>query len=246
MNKPGKSAYWKYAALLPLFSLVSLCARSQGMYGFEFGVGRPSFWIAGRIDHERFTPSGAPTATVNYLAHAEGHLYFGAGIQVAQYMFDYIYTFHSSSQQVNHKSTFALLPVSIDLAMGKKRSVHSYFSLSPGFLLDGSQQTTVPYYNSFSTRYTSDGISRTLLRLGFGFRERILLRKSRLEITIDEGYSFMTGNLTETDPDIYGYGNSKSLHPGYFYLMTGLQRKFKSRPRTTPNAQPQPAISHGK
>ena len=205
-----------------MFSLLPFISFSQGMYGFEGGVGYCTSY-KGYI---------TPAAEGYYLHKITQHFFAGGSVSFQRYSF--LRDMHQDAGSivfgdiisVRQKSSFLFLCPKIDYAIGYRKIWHVHIAGGPGFFVGGTQ-----YYNQYQPLWTSGGIPYgadtaannttfnipdIIFRGSIGLSERIPTL-GYWNIMLSQEFTFMPGNLGKNGP---------ALNTGYFALTVGVMHKY--------------------
>jgi len=195
---------------------------SQGMYGFEAGLGRATLGRA-------YT---TPVLSGYVLMKLSRSFYLGAALSHQRYSFYYDYKKPAGSLNyddvisIRNKSSYLLFTPKIDFGIGYRKYLHLFATFGPGLLMGGRQisYTLTPYQTlptgttatDTSARYTSGDMPNFISRYTLGASWRIPTGRY---------WNIMAGaecSVIPTSLTRYGPG----LKTNYFCLTVGIMHKY--------------------
>ena len=208
--------------LLILFIVsVNLDAISQGIYGFDGGIGSVSDYNGKYL----------PTCSANYLKMVIPHVYLGCTIDCRFFSFNY----SDLSQQyadpnygnivnIDHKSSYIFFSPLIDVSIGEKQIIHLNCNVGPGFYLYGSETTkyltnSLPGTNVYNYINTSNHNSNVIYQYSFGISESIPT-KGYWSIKFSQQYCILGMDLNS------GYSTGPALRSDYYSFTVGISHYY--------------------
>jgi hypothetical protein len=204
--------------------LLLLCsvARSQGMYGFQGGVGYTTSYKS------HITP-----AFEGYYLYKAGHrIYAGGSVFFQKYSFtDEVTTGgpvnYGDLISITQKTSYAFISAKVDYGIGYRKHVHISLAFGPGLLLGGSQYANehLPYWTTASGVpfgadtagvNTSYNIPAVIYRAALGISERISTG-GYWNIMLSQEFSFIPVNMSKNGPP---------LNTGYISFQVGIMHKY--------------------
>jgi hypothetical protein len=211
----------KQFILLTFFSFFALGCFAQGMYGFEFGIGKAS------ISKSYVTPE----FTGYCLVKLSRTFYLGGAMSYERYSFDHSYNQSSANVvpgeviSIKQKSSYLFFTPKVDVGIGYRKYYHVFASFGPGILLSGKQWSNKiePYVNpSGSTTmdttaiYTANNLPVLVSRYTIGASRRIPTNRY-FNLMVSAEYSYIPTNLTTHGP---------ALKTNYFCITIGVMHKY--------------------
>ena len=197
----------KRIILLLLLSFFATQSYSQGLYGFEAGLGKAT------LKKSKITPAFEGY----YLKRFTRSIYVGVSLFFERFSFTY-YNDKLTPGNVNYgdllsfnkKCSYLFLTPKFDLGIGYRKYWHASFAFGPGLLLGGQQHSNrfEPFWTSPGaygrdtvTFYTNYNIPLTQLQCRLGVSRRIsTLAYWNIMFSLD--YTYMPRHISVGPPDL--------------------------------------------
>ena len=213
----------KRTILITLLSSFATVALSQGMFGFQAGMG----FGTGYTSKKTLAVEGY------YLKKLSPRIYVGGSIFFQRYSFlntivkDTANLTYGETLSVSQKSSYLFFCPKIDFGFGYHKYIHAALSFGPGLYLGGNQYTTQfqPFWtNTSGSSYGADTISyntsynvpKVIYRLGVGISERIPTLRY-WSIILSQEFSYIPGYISEGSP---------KLNTAYISFQVGIMHKY--------------------
>lgn len=213
----------KSGALVVLFCLVTTTSFSQGMFGFQAGIGRGT----------AYTPNKTLAVEGYYLYKVTPHFHMGASLFFQRYSFlntlvkDTANLNYGEVLSIRQRSSYLFFCPILDIGFGYHKYVRAAISFGPGLYVGGNQ-----YYNQFQPAWintagysygrdtvsynTTYNIPQVLFRVGLGLSERIPTYRY-WNITLSEEFTYLPRYISNGAP---------KLSTGYISFMVGIMHKY--------------------
>jgi len=213
----------KRIILLLFLSCIAVHSFSQGMYGFEGGLGKT-------MSYKSYL---APELQGYILTRINRHLYVGGGLGFERFAFLYnsgvapVNTNYGEVISVRHRSSYLFFSPKIDLGIGYRKYLHLKLSFGAGLYLGGSAWTN-KYEQAFTTSsaitFTADTASANtsyntptlIYQYGAGLSERIPTR-GYWNIILSEDFGYMPKSFDKT---------VSNLRTNYISFSVGIMHKY--------------------
>ncbi len=204
-------------------ALFSIACYSQGMYGFEGGLGKTMSYTSHLVPELKAYVTGSITR----------HIYVGGGVSMERYSFLYasnvapIAANYGQTINIRNKSSYLFFSPKVDIGIGYYQYLHLNLSAGAGVFMGGSQWTnryqqifTTP--SSLSFRSDTAGYNTTasmptlVFRYGAGLSERIPTH-GYWNIILSEDFGYLPRSFDK---------NFDGLKSNYISFSVGVMHKY--------------------
>jgi hypothetical protein len=212
----------KITALAFAAALISLQSFSQGMYGFEGGLGRAT---AGKS----YT---TPVFTGYVLGKLTRSFYVGVAVSYQQYSFRYSYNHSAASLtdgdiiSIRNKSSYVIFSPKLDFGIGYRKYFHLHTTFGLGLLAEGCQVSNTygtyaaapPVSTGHDTMavYSTHNLPTLLSRYTIGVTWRIPTLRY-WNIVVGGEYAYIPTNLSTHGP---------GLRTNFYCFTVGISHKY--------------------
>ncbi len=213
----------KSGALVVLFCIITTTSFSQGMFGFQAGIGKST----------SYTPNKTLAAEGYYLYKVTPHFHVGASLSFQRYSFlntlvkDTANLSYGELLSISQRSSYLFFCPKVDFGFGYHKYVRLGISFGPGLYMGGNQYyyQYQPYWTNTSgysfgrdtvSTNTSYNIPQVIFRVGVGLSERIPTFRY-WNIILSEEYTYLPGYISRGTPN---------LNTGYISFMVGIMHKY--------------------